>query len=81
MRGAIPSLPQYVFMAWCLVKHRHWPFSGWTICIWCTGYWVLHMYSGAHHIISSLRTLREQVASHYIFCTNNLLLVCSITKR
>jgi hypothetical protein len=23
MRGAIPSLPQYVFMAWCLVKHMH----------------------------------------------------------
>jgi hypothetical protein len=22
MRGAIPPLPQYVFMAWCLVKHR-----------------------------------------------------------
>jgi hypothetical protein len=22
MSGAIPSLPQYVFMAWCLVKHR-----------------------------------------------------------
>jgi hypothetical protein len=22
MRGAIPSLPLYVFMAWCLVKHR-----------------------------------------------------------
>jgi len=22
MRGAIPSFPQYVFMAWCLVKHR-----------------------------------------------------------
>jgi hypothetical protein len=22
MRGAIPSLPQYVFVAWCLVKHR-----------------------------------------------------------
>jgi hypothetical protein len=22
MRGAIPVLPQYVFMAWCLVKHR-----------------------------------------------------------
>jgi hypothetical protein len=22
MRGAIPSLAQYVFMAWCLVKHR-----------------------------------------------------------
>jgi len=21
MRGAIPSLPLYVFMAWCLVKH------------------------------------------------------------
>jgi hypothetical protein len=21
MRGAIPPLPQYVFMAWCLVKH------------------------------------------------------------
>jgi hypothetical protein len=21
MRGAIPSLPQYAFMAWCLVKH------------------------------------------------------------
>jgi hypothetical protein len=21
MRGAIPHLPQYVFMAWCLVKH------------------------------------------------------------
>jgi hypothetical protein len=22
MRGAIHSLPHYVFMAWCLVKHR-----------------------------------------------------------
>jgi hypothetical protein len=22
MRGAIPPLPQYVFMAWCLVEHR-----------------------------------------------------------
>jgi hypothetical protein len=22
MRGAIPPLPQYVFMEWCLVKHR-----------------------------------------------------------
>jgi hypothetical protein len=22
MRGAIPPLPQYVFMAWCLVQHR-----------------------------------------------------------
>jgi hypothetical protein len=21
MRGAIPPLPQYVFLAWCLVKH------------------------------------------------------------
>jgi hypothetical protein len=22
MRGAIPPLPQYAFMAWCLVNHR-----------------------------------------------------------
>jgi hypothetical protein len=22
MHGAIPPLPQYVFMAWCLLKHR-----------------------------------------------------------
>jgi hypothetical protein len=22
MREAVPSLPQYVLMAWCLVKHR-----------------------------------------------------------
>jgi hypothetical protein len=22
MRGATPPLPQYIFMAWCLVKHR-----------------------------------------------------------
>jgi hypothetical protein len=22
MRGAVPRLPQYFFMAWCLVKHR-----------------------------------------------------------
>jgi hypothetical protein len=22
MRGAIPPLPEYVFMAWCLLKHR-----------------------------------------------------------
>jgi hypothetical protein len=22
MRGAIPPLPQYIFMEWCLVKHR-----------------------------------------------------------
>jgi hypothetical protein len=23
MRGVIPPLPQYVFMAWCLVKHKN----------------------------------------------------------
>jgi hypothetical protein len=22
MRGVIPALPRYAFMAWCLVKHR-----------------------------------------------------------
>jgi len=22
MRGSIPPFPQYVFMVWCLVKHR-----------------------------------------------------------
>jgi hypothetical protein len=22
MRGAVPPLPQYVFMAWCLIKRR-----------------------------------------------------------
>jgi hypothetical protein len=22
MRGAIPPLPKYAFVAWCLVKHR-----------------------------------------------------------
>jgi len=22
MRRAIPPIPQYVFMAWCLIKHR-----------------------------------------------------------
>jgi hypothetical protein len=25
-RGAIPPLPQYVSMAWCLVKHRDFTF-------------------------------------------------------
>jgi hypothetical protein len=39
MRGAIPSLPQYVFMAWYLVKHREnftftftGMFSEWAVC-------------------------------------------------
>jgi hypothetical protein len=27
MRGVIPPLPQYVFMAWCLVKHRDFTLS------------------------------------------------------
>jgi hypothetical protein len=22
MRGVIPLLPQYAFMAWCLIKHK-----------------------------------------------------------
>jgi hypothetical protein len=26
MRGAVPPLPQYVFMAWCLVQHRDFTF-------------------------------------------------------
>jgi hypothetical protein len=30
MRGAIPPLPQYVFMAWCLVKHR----DNFTLPLW-----------------------------------------------
>jgi hypothetical protein len=27
MRGAIPPFLQYVFMAWCLVKHRNFTFT------------------------------------------------------
>jgi hypothetical protein len=27
MCGAIPLLPQYIFMAWCLVKHRDFTFK------------------------------------------------------
>jgi hypothetical protein len=27
MRGAVPPLPQYVLMAWCLVKHRDFAFT------------------------------------------------------
>jgi hypothetical protein len=26
MRGAIPPLPQYAFMEWCLVKHMDFTF-------------------------------------------------------
>jgi hypothetical protein len=29
MRGAIPSLPQYVFMAWCLIKQQR------VFMVWC----------------------------------------------
>jgi hypothetical protein len=33
MRGAIPPPPQYVFMAWCLVKHRdNFTFTLTTLC-------------------------------------------------
>jgi hypothetical protein len=32
MLGAIPSLPQYAFMAWCLVKHRdNFTFTSWLL--------------------------------------------------
>jgi hypothetical protein len=27
MRGAIPPLTQYIFMAWCLVKHMDFSFN------------------------------------------------------
>jgi hypothetical protein len=23
MRGSVPSLPQYVFMGWCLINHKY----------------------------------------------------------
>jgi hypothetical protein len=29
MRGAIPPLPQYVFMSWCLVKHFYYTTKTW----------------------------------------------------
>jgi len=33
MRGAIPPLPQYAFMAWYLVKHRdNLPFTNYYVC-------------------------------------------------
>jgi hypothetical protein len=37
MRGAIPLLPQYVFIAWCLVKHRDFTFTFYLnyLTAWC----------------------------------------------
>jgi hypothetical protein len=32
MRGAIPPLLQYAFMAWCLVKHRDFTFTVTAVC-------------------------------------------------
>jgi hypothetical protein len=37
MNGAIPSLPRYVFLAWCLVKHR----DNFTFTFTFTFHWVL----------------------------------------
>jgi hypothetical protein len=35
MRGAIPAIPQYVFMAWCIVEHR----DNFTFTFTFTFYW------------------------------------------
>jgi hypothetical protein len=40
MHGAIPPLPQYVFMAWCLVKHRDkFTFLYFTL-LYFTSFWI-----------------------------------------
>jgi hypothetical protein len=38
MRGAVPPLPQYVFMAWRLVKHRDFTFLCMYVCMYVITY-------------------------------------------
>jgi hypothetical protein len=55
MHGALPPLPQYTLMAWCLVKHR----DNFTFTFSFTGHLILVVCSKG---ISSLR-LRVQPGS------------------
>jgi hypothetical protein len=54
MRRAIPPLPQYVFMAWCLIKHRdNFTFYGsgrlsFNIAVQATVFSLLHELSMSH---------------------------------
>jgi hypothetical protein len=45
MNGAIPPLPQHVFMAWCLVKHRD-NFTFTFICLGLIGVYNLYRVYG-----------------------------------
>jgi hypothetical protein len=47
MRGDIPPLSQYVFMAWCLVKHR----TTFYLCFYCLSFGcnpVIKLHSQSH---------------------------------
>jgi hypothetical protein len=64
MRGDIPPLPQYVFMAWCLVKHRDFTFT-------------LFIYKLLNNGSSFYLTLEKQLSNCPPFMESEGSLLCS----
>jgi hypothetical protein len=58
MRGAIPSLPQYVFIAWCLVKHRE-------LIVYLAGLLALSLYICTNSIVEEVTTDKTKHKGKY----------------
>jgi len=57
MRGAIPPLPQHVFVAWCLVQHRD-------------NFTFNFMYEKLFHAITTTNMARVRALFLYFYITN-----------
>jgi hypothetical protein len=69
MSGAIPPLPQYTFMAWCLLKAQG------QLCLYIYGTWrFTAVFTTARHRILSWARLIQSTSSRLISLNYNLIL-------
>jgi hypothetical protein len=59
MREAIPPLPQYAFMAWCLAKHRDNLLDGGNI-LYVAKKTEFHIFQADAHFNTTLPNLRDE---------------------
>jgi hypothetical protein len=66
MRGAIIPLPQYAFMAWCLVKHRdNFTFTFTSVLVGTVERFSSSVYYKIQHLVSTCPKRKHETLYHH----------------
>jgi hypothetical protein len=67
MSGTIPPLPQYVFMTWCLVKHR----DNLTFTF-CFSFYIIRLKNQGGYDLRGMQNARGEISISFKFWIENI---------